>query len=305
MLENNVTALIKAFKRPHAVKNLYESIRNFYPNLKIVIVDDSEEAMDQSIFDENVNYIHTEFDIGLSAGRNLGIKNIDTKYFLLLDDDFLFIEDTKIEKMYDILENKGFDIVAGGVHDFGTKPRSFQGIFKKKDTTLMLLDKSYRKKHNGYKCYDYVINFFLGKTDLIKNNLWTPELKLAEHEDFFYNLSKNRNVNMTAIKDVYVEHYPENTMSYDEYRDRFYEMIHFSCKKNDVENIIYCRNYSKIGMIIGKPMQFVYHKIYATLPVKYRGYIKSFLRKYRDNLLLLFTTVNDMSHKSQAKKDKK
>ena len=149
MLNDDVTAIIKAFERPDAVVNLYNSIRKFYPELKIIVIDDSREAMDIAIFDENVEYIHTEFDIGLSAGRNLALSKVKTKYFLLLDDDFLFTNNTKLEKMYELLENSKFDLISGNVYDFGNRKRRFAGSLEvKKDYLYVLVDKKKGQRNN-------------------------------------------------------------------------------------------------------------------------------------------------------------
>lgn len=41
---------------------------------------------------------------GWFAGRNLAVSQVTTKYFLWLDDDFEFTENTKIEKLVEVME---------------------------------------------------------------------------------------------------------------------------------------------------------------------------------------------------------
>ena len=41
---------------------------------------------------------------GWFAGRNLAVSQVTTKYFLWVDDDFLFTENTKIEKLVEVME---------------------------------------------------------------------------------------------------------------------------------------------------------------------------------------------------------
>lgn len=41
---------------------------------------------------------------GWFAGRNLAVSQVTTKYFLWVDDDFVFTENTKIEKMVEVME---------------------------------------------------------------------------------------------------------------------------------------------------------------------------------------------------------
>lgn len=237
---NNVTAIIKAFERPDAVINLYNSIRKFYPELKIIIIDDSKEAMDSSVFDEMVEYIHTEFDIGLSAGRNLALSKVNTKYFLLLDDDFIFTEDTKLENMYKALEEGGFDIVSGIMFDNGTEIRKFAGKMEIKDNLLNIYPDVTIGKHNGYKLYDIVLNFFMADTAKIKEIGWDNKLKLAEHEDFFLK-AKAKGLLITCLDNVKVHHFPILLSDYKVYRERVWEYRKIFLKENNLDEILVVR----------------------------------------------------------------
>lgn len=48
---------------------------------------------------------------GWFAGRNLAISQVNTKYVLWVDDDFLFDNKTKIEVLVDVLEKTELDVV--------------------------------------------------------------------------------------------------------------------------------------------------------------------------------------------------
>lgn len=84
-----ITAVIKTFERPERVVALHSSIRQYYPNLAIIIVDDSSAPIAYD-WDEYTTYIFTEYDIGLSEGRNRAVDQVKTLYTLILDDDFVF-----------------------------------------------------------------------------------------------------------------------------------------------------------------------------------------------------------------------
>lgn len=87
-----MTFIIHTFKRPDCLSRLLESIKEYYPNTPVIVYDDSE------------------FDRGLSWGRNHLVSQVKTKYFLLLDDDFVFTNETKIERLVEKAE-QGYDIV--------------------------------------------------------------------------------------------------------------------------------------------------------------------------------------------------
>jgi glycosyltransferase involved in cell wall biosynthesis len=93
---DNVTIIIKTFERKYKLKQLVESIKLYYPNIRIIIVDDGQEP--ESI--EGTDYIITPFNIGVSLGRNIALSIVRTKYFITLDDDFVFTQYTNLKKWY-------------------------------------------------------------------------------------------------------------------------------------------------------------------------------------------------------------
>lgn len=214
-----VTAIIKTFERPDKLLSLYESLRTFYPTMKVIIVDDSAAPMTNA-WDEHTEYVFTEYDIGLSAGRNLGVEKVQTPYCLLLDDDFIFTQKTKLENFVKILDDTEFQIVAGQVLDFGKKCIVFKGIMSVENDTLVLDSYKKGKKIGKLTCYDYVLNFFLAKTQVLRDHPWDPELKIREHEEFFWRLKKNQ-ILITATPSVAISHFPtSDTVAHD---DKYYE----------------------------------------------------------------------------------
>ena len=98
----NVTAIIKTFERPESLDNLIRSIRPFYPDLQIIVADDSLNPQPRS----DVRYLPLDHDVGLSAGRNALLASVETPYFLLLDDDLEFTKDTRIERLTAIVASR-------------------------------------------------------------------------------------------------------------------------------------------------------------------------------------------------------
>lgn len=210
----SVTFVVKTFERPHCLKRLIESIKKYYPEVPILVADDSKEETQY----EGVKYYKLPFDSGLSAGRNFLLKRVHTKYFLLLDDDFIFTEETKIEKLLDVARS-GFDIVGGQVRGL-----DYHGILELEDGVLRYI-RGDRGQHMGYPLYDLVLNFFIGRTKEIRNIGWDDELKLAEHSAFF--IKAKGKLKITYVSDVIVEHMPDKQTNYAEYRKRgniFFQM---------------------------------------------------------------------------------
>lgn len=107
---SQLTAVIKTFERPYAVKRLVNSIRRQYPDLIIFVVDDSKEPNPL----EGVNHIIMPYDTGISIGRNEALDQLESPYFLLLDDDFVFSHRQKLGELINYMErNQQVDILGG------------------------------------------------------------------------------------------------------------------------------------------------------------------------------------------------
>ena len=108
-LLDDLTAVIKTFQRPRSLDRLIASIRRFYPELKILVGDDSFVPSPH----HNVDYLRLTPDVGVSAGRNALLERIETPYFLLLDDDLEFTAETVIQRLMAPVAEGMIDLVAG------------------------------------------------------------------------------------------------------------------------------------------------------------------------------------------------
>jgi hypothetical protein len=84
---SDLTVVIKTFIRYGVLKTTVDSLSRFGPTLKIHVVDDTP-LEHRKFFDwPNVKFIHTDPDIGLCDGRNIGFASVTTPYLLYTDDD--------------------------------------------------------------------------------------------------------------------------------------------------------------------------------------------------------------------------
>ncbi|WP_418809529.1 glycosyltransferase family 2 protein [Phascolarctobacterium faecium] len=84
---SNITIIIKTFQRLKSLECLLKSIEDQkLNNIPIIILDDSRENYKDAILEKfsklNINYIVTEFDIGLSKGRNILLEHVKTDYII-------------------------------------------------------------------------------------------------------------------------------------------------------------------------------------------------------------------------------
>jgi len=186
---SDITILITTFKRPEALKRLLKSIKKYYPKIKILVNDDSE------------------YDKGVSWSRNYLVSQVKTPYYLLLDDDFVFTEDTKIELLLDKLKT-GYDIVAGAV-------RNTKGEVTHYEARLWIEDGVLKREMTNQEPFDIVLNFFVAKKEVYG---WDEEMKTGEHSAFFWdNRGKWR---IGYDPNCIVDNIPILTEEYKEYRSR-------------------------------------------------------------------------------------
>ena len=225
----DITFLIKTFERPKHLNKLIESILEFYPEVPIIVVDDSKVP----VIRKDVEYHTMPYDSGVVAGRNLLMKKCKTKYFSLLDDDFVFTEETKIEILLDILKRNKLDIMAGGVRESGNLI-DYYGTLEREDDTVYyrrdVIDKG------EYSKADIVPFFFVGTGDLKGD----PYFKTTEHFDFFYSLKGKKEIGFT--KEVIVNHERESFPSGEKYRhkrwDRRKEFLTYMLEKHNIKKLV-------------------------------------------------------------------
>jgi len=249
-VEKLCTAVVKTFERMDKVIRLVNSIRSFYPVMPIVVVDDSRTATSHN-WDRNTEYHHVDYDVGLSEGRNIAVRRVRTPYTLLLDDDFLFKIDTKIEVFLSILEGSPYELVGGNVINRGGQDLDlFRGVMKIIDKKLIVkyMPNSRVRMEDGYPRFDCVVNFFLAQTELLLKSPWDPDLKTCEHVEFFWRLKKI-DARITHTNQVSVHHYPsiedeEGNKIYHKMRyDRAGHFVRLARQKMGVDSYTYDKSF--------------------------------------------------------------
>lgn len=190
---SSLTLIIKTFERPYAVRRLVKSIKRLYADANIIVVDDSREPGNI----EGVTNIAMPYDSGISAGRNRALDETTTPYFLLLDDDFVFSRRQKLGELVAALDQHSrIDILGGRCIDLPLfiKHAVQQVEVPSKEKPLLALGTNL----GGHLVVDKVPNFFIARTEKIRQLRWKDELKLYEHAEFF---GRARGRLVTAYKD--------------------------------------------------------------------------------------------------------
>jgi GT2 family glycosyltransferase len=223
-IEQEITFIIKTFKRPDCLKDLVQSIKPVYPNVRILICNDDTERIEI----EGAEVINTEYDIGLAAGRNRLVAMVETPYFLLMDDDFIFTTQTYIEKLLEKAKAEDLDVSAGALKNKEEGIVHYEGRFDYRDGMLTQIPASEPP-------YDYVFNFFVGKTDTFKIHKWDERQKLAEHTAFFFNHWGKLKIGYTP--EVIVDHTQTRHAEYNAFRARGSEYVHQFLQNYEIKEL--------------------------------------------------------------------
>lgn len=235
--------IVKSFRRYESLLELITSVNKFYPGLEILIADDSlEEAQSyppivNTIKEfSNVKWFQMPFDLGLSAGRNLLVKEATKPYILLFDDDFVITKQTKLERLLTVLKhNKEISLVAGLVQNQGSQPKNwvskFSWIKKPDGNKLHMLEVNSEwelAESVEFKRVDICWNFFAARRDSLLQYPWDDSIKIAgEHIDLFLTRYHGKQVS-AYTPEVLVLHKPNKPNNYIKFRDRtevFYAMM--------------------------------------------------------------------------------
>ena len=217
LVEDTVTIVVKhmsRFRTDH-MTHLHTSIRLHYPRIKILVGDDTSQSL--SAPPAWAGHPHTELmalppDCGVALGRNILVGSVSTPHVLLLDDDFVFTGDTRLELLLRALSTNDVAVVGGSLSVLGS-----YGLHASIDyvdgTVFFRSSKAPVRASDGCRGVDAVTNFFMAHTAVLRAVRWHPLLKVGEHEAFFLAL-KLRGYRVLECPHVSIEHDMSRSKAY-------------------------------------------------------------------------------------------
>ena len=214
---SSVTAVVKTFLRDQSLFNCVQTLKMSYPSIHIIVADDGNCSLEKEKQLKAMGvdrYIQIP-ERGLSAGRNRLIEVCETPHTLLCDDDFSFTPECHLERLLELTEV--VDIAGGLVYnlrnwtgcDTGVGWDITGGNFITKGSKLWV-DGTRGKvlEYNGirYERMEFVLNYFIAKTETIRRVMWDESLRFStEHVDFCLR-AKNLGITSGRCLDSYVLH---------------------------------------------------------------------------------------------------
>jgi glycosyltransferase involved in cell wall biosynthesis len=178
----DVTAIIKTFERPKLLIRLVNSLKKHYPNIPIIIADDSRTPTEI----EGTRLVRLPFDSGVSAGRAAALELVRTKYTWNFDDDLIVTSGTNAEMaIAGLNRNQQLDLIGG---EWLNLPMLTWCKVNENDTfdtedSQLIPSGSIIDEH--FEVRDKVSSFFIARTDKLREVGYKSELKRLDHADFF------------------------------------------------------------------------------------------------------------------------
>lgn len=261
-----IAIIMPTIMRPDLIQKVLTGLKEYDFMLPIVI--DQNPKIEYNV--EGIHLIHVGHEIGLSACRNLGVneaKELGIQYCLISADSILPTSDfSLLPLLTTYLDN--YDLIGlnlrhriGWEGDITLIPnQSFEIDFldKTKEYDTYIQIEEYNNS-NGvadiqtyggiWKC-SIVRNFFLAKTDALYAVPWDENLKMREHEDWFFRFKvEGYKVGCTdAINGKYIATlYKEGMGEYAKLRRRnMAEGLEFLMKKYNLKKWLTYKNYGRI-----------------------------------------------------------
>nr|XP_002736802.1 PREDICTED: beta-1,4 N-acetylgalactosaminyltransferase 2-like [Saccoglossus kowalevskii] len=222
-----LTVITKTFERPDVVKRFIDSVHHFYPNMTIIVADDSQQPI--PIKKDHVKYYTMAFRDGNYPGVNLALSQVETKYVLYSDDDYVFTNETRLELMLEKLENplSNIDIVIPHVPGLPLLGSMWKFAYNENGTCFTEYWDVEKEKLNvpGYpQCRygDMFENFVMCNTVLFRKIGYYPPIKTSTHAEFWINtVGKAR---CAKCVDVIVSHDHVRNPVYNKFRNEAYKI---------------------------------------------------------------------------------
>jgi hypothetical protein len=159
-IDSGVTGLCVSHNTKELLETAINSIRKFHPNMKLIIIDGSDETDECykyicNLPDKNIRIFHLQENIGHGRGLCVGIEYVETPYMLIFDSDIEMLK-SPVQAMLDMMDENTYGIgytekTAFDGHEWGSKPiHKSQGWMKYLHPYFCLIQKKEYLKYEPF-----------------------------------------------------------------------------------------------------------------------------------------------------------
>ncbi len=230
-----IAIIYTTFLRDELMERTIKSIFNNWHDDFVLLIGDQGHPQKQFSRDEidimsskgRCEYIMLPFDCGLSQARNILVEKaviMGLQYSLITADsiEFISMTITKLDMAIKFLNS----MPDAGILGFDLKNRIPWEFFMDLDKDEFIFKKAIQMRRDittnlSIKNCDICRNFFIAKTRILQEVKWDNDLKLCEHEDFFWRYKKT-GYKVYWTPDIIGNYIDYKPIEYFQYRQRMY-----------------------------------------------------------------------------------
>lgn len=230
-----LSIIITCYNNDWCISEAIDSVKNITLNSWECIIindgstDNSENAIQKSIENDNRFKLVTTENKGVAMARNLGLSLASGDYCIFLDADDLIIPEYPERAMKSLLKNTNSSIYFGGIKCSGILNRNIYPIWKGYKHMLIepciFVSATFKREHaleiggfntelEAYEDYEFWIRYLYHNSDNVKN---TPQLMIEyrtrpdsrhfsrSNEELLKELNKIREINKTIYEEYEIK----------------------------------------------------------------------------------------------------
>lgn len=220
-VRKNVTVIFKSFERQKMAKRLYENLQEYYPGISAIIADDSSKPLE--LQGDSLEIIQLPFNSGLSYGLNRAIEKVKTPYVMRMDDDELLTLKTCLGDQVHFLEkHPEIDLVGFCTLTAIRCKNPDEEVSKFTSFSMRGAPKPLRIPHmtqidGNHFVMGKVPNLYVARTDKVRSIGWDENLRMLDHQDFFWRAAGNL-VSVIALGTAVFHYHNPFQKHYQKYR---------------------------------------------------------------------------------------
>ncbi len=190
-MRENVTFIFKSFQRQRLAKGLYRNIQRYYPGVRVIIADDSKKPL--GLKGPGLQVVQLPYDVGLSAGLNRALAQVETPFVVRMDDDELLTPCTHFHHQLEFLmEHPQVDLVGVLPMAFPAKKGWKEEILRQYSRFSMANAPKKLKIPHGTRLDEThlvlgkIPNVFIARTESYRAVGYDDNIRKIDHHEFFF-----------------------------------------------------------------------------------------------------------------------
>lgn len=194
-MADNVTFIFKSFQRHPMAKRLYRNIRRYYPNVQIVIADDSRKPL--QLEGHALKIIQLPFNCGLSRGLNAALAQVKTPYVIRLDDDELLTPYSGFHAhLQYLMTHPQVDLIGVSPRNIPLERNWKKSANKYAKFSMSNAPKPLKIPHMTQLDEDHIVlgkvaNIFIARTNALCSVGYDDNIRMIDHHEFFFRAAGN------------------------------------------------------------------------------------------------------------------